>query len=350
MKLYITPGSPYARMARIVVLEKGLEGRVEVIAAQTRHAGSPYYSVNPSGRVPYLIRDDGVGLEESAVICAYLDQLDGKPAFNLPAGEQAWEARRLEALARSLMDGLAVWSREITRPQNERSATILQHEAQRGGRMADLWEKEIGHPLMRGALNMAQITLVCALGLEARNPDLHWRAGHPKLSDWFGHIAAQASIAATAPPKAGMVIRPADGHDAPGVAACVAAAYRHYVERIGRLPGPMTEDYAKVIRERRVSVAESNGRIAGVLVLTATEEGFLLENVAVDPSHRGMGLGRTLLEFAEAEARREGFDSIYLYTHEKMTENLALYAKIGYVEFDRRTENGFARVYMRKSL
>ena len=91
-------------------------------------------------------------------------------------------------------------------------------------------------------------------------------------------------------------------------------------------------------------------RSPGVLVLAITGEGFLLENVAVDPSRRGSGLGRKLLELAEAEARREGFDSIYLYTHEKMTENLALYAKIGYVEFDRRTEKGLARVYMRKSL
>lgn len=145
-------------------------------------------------------------------------------------------------------------------------------------------------------------------------------------------------------------IRPASEGDAPGIAACVNAAYRHYVERMGKRPGPMTEDYAKVIRERRVTVVEGEGKIAGVLVLAVTDEGFLLENVAVDPSHRGKGLGKTLLELAEAEARREGFDSIYLYTHEKMTENLALYVKIGYVEFDRRSEKGLDRVYMRKPL
>jgi len=68
MKLYITPGFPYARMARIVVLEKGLGARVEIIAAQTRVADSPYYRMNPSGRVPYLVRDDEVGLEECAPI------------------------------------------------------------------------------------------------------------------------------------------------------------------------------------------------------------------------------------------------------------------------------------------
>jgi len=203
VKLYITPGSPYARMARVVVLEKGLERRVEIIVAQTRAADSPYYKINPSGRVPYLIRDDGVGLEESAVICAYLDHLDGSPAFDLPPGEQGWEARRLEALARSMVDGFAVWRRELSRAQNERSATALEHEADRARRMAELWEAEIDHPLMRGALNMAQITLACGLGMEARNPHLHWRPKHPKLCDWYEPIAARPSFVASAPPRLG---------------------------------------------------------------------------------------------------------------------------------------------------
>ena len=186
-------------MARIVVIEKKLESRVEVIFAQTRTAGSPYYSINPSGRVPYLVRDDGVGLEESAVICAYLDQLDGKPAFGLPAGEAAWEARRLEGLARSLMDGLAVWLRELYRPENERSPGVVRHEMERAARLLEHWEREIAHPYMRGALNMAQLTLACALGIEARNPDFQWRSGHPRLLDWYRPLAARPSFLATAP-------------------------------------------------------------------------------------------------------------------------------------------------------
>jgi glutathione S-transferase len=202
LKLYITPGSPYARMARIMVLEKALESRVEVVVAQTRRADSPYYLINPSGRVPYLVRDDGVGMEESSVICDYLDQLDGKPAFTLPSGQQGWEARRLEALARSMLDGLAVWGREIGRPKNEQSPTIIQHEAARSQRMADLWEKQIDHPLMNGALNMAQMTLACTLGFSARNPGYQWRAGHPKLSAWYDRIAARPSFVATVPPSA----------------------------------------------------------------------------------------------------------------------------------------------------
>jgi glutathione S-transferase len=139
-------------------------------------------------------------LEESAVICAYLDRLDGKPRFDLPGGEEAWEARRLEALARSMMDGVSVWLREIARPPDERSPTTIRHETARAGRMADVWEGEIDHPLMRGDLNMAQISLACALGLQARIPDFLWRPGHPKLCAWFDRFAARPSFVATSPP------------------------------------------------------------------------------------------------------------------------------------------------------
>jgi glutathione S-transferase len=201
MKLYITPGSPYARMARIVVIEKRLEGRVDIIRAQTRTANSPYYEINPSGRVPYLIRDDGVGLEESALICATLDHLDGRPIFDLPEGDSGWEVRRLDAHARSLVDGVSVWGREIVRPENEQSPGVIQHEAQRAARITDLWETLIAEPHMRGALNLTQILLACALGLEARNPGFRWRDGRPKLSAWYEQIVARPSFAATAPPQ-----------------------------------------------------------------------------------------------------------------------------------------------------
>ena len=200
MKLYITPGSPYARIARVIVLEKELASRVEIIPAQTRLANSPYYAINPSGRVPYLVRDDGVGMEESSVICDYLDQLDGRPLLAIPAGAPGWEARRLEALARSLVDGLAVWSRELARPADERSPTVIRHETSRSARMTDLWEREIVQPYMHGALNMAQITLACALGLSIRNPDFQWRPGHPRLCEWYDRIAARPAFAATEPP------------------------------------------------------------------------------------------------------------------------------------------------------
>jgi len=112
----------------------------------------------------------------------------------------------------------------------------------------------------------------------------------------------------------------------------------------------MTDDYAEVIRTQQVTIAERGGVIAGVLVLAVTDEGFFINNVAVHPSNRGTGLGKALLQLAETEARRAGFDSLCLYTHEQMTENLSLYSRIGYVEYDRRQQRGFSRVYLRKDL
>jgi len=200
LKLYITPGSPYARMPRIVVLEKQLQDEVEVITVQTRVPDSPYYAINPSGRVPYLVCEDGVGLEESALICAYLDNLDGEPEFDLPGEEHELQAWRLLALATSLLDGLCVWGRELSRPAGERSPGVIAHETARARRMTDLWEKEITGATMRGDPNMAQLALACALGMEAGNPDFLWRPGHPKLVKWFERFAARPAFAATAPP------------------------------------------------------------------------------------------------------------------------------------------------------
>jgi glutathione S-transferase len=194
MRLYVTQLSPFARMARIVVLEKKLERRVEVVPAKTRTDDSPYYRINPSGRVPYLVRDDGVGMEESELICAYL----GQPEFAIPASD-AWEERRLYGFARSMIDGVSVWNRELARPENERSPTVIRHEAARAARMADVWEKEIEHPLLRGTLNLVQLTLGCCLGLEARNPAFRWRDGRPKLAAWFEQIRNRPSFIATAP-------------------------------------------------------------------------------------------------------------------------------------------------------
>lgn len=158
------------------------------------------------------------------------------------------------------------------------------------------------------------------------------------------------ALAELASSTSGPMLRPAAEADVPRLTALARAAYGRYVERLGEAPRPMTDDYADVIRRYQVIVAERSGDIVGLIVLGVTGEGFVIDNVAVDPSHQGTGVGRVLLEHAEVTARRGGFDSIYLYTHEGMKENLALYSRIGYVEYERRLHDKARLVYMRKGL
>ena len=200
MQLYISPGSPYARIVRIVVIEKKLSDKVEVITAKTRTTDSPYYQINPSGRVPHLVCDDGLALEDSGLISSYLDHLEGHPSFALPAGAPGLEARRVEALVRSTLDGLAVLGREKWRPVNEQSPKIVLHEIQRANRLLNVWEQQINHPLFHGQLNMVQIVLGCTLGFADLIPDFSWRSTYPKLNSWFEAISARPSFLETKPP------------------------------------------------------------------------------------------------------------------------------------------------------
>ena len=205
MKLCSTLRSPYGRMARIVRLEKGLKDRVSFQVVQTRGENNPYYDVNPSGRVPSLILDDGRVLEESALICWYLDNIDGTPTLHPANGMLGLEERRIEAMARSMLDGTSLWWREyLYRPLEIRSDTIINHERRRALRLADIFEKEIQNELLLGPLNMAQITLACVFhGRKHAGPaDFFWQNGRPKLCKWIERIGHNLSIRETVPPGA----------------------------------------------------------------------------------------------------------------------------------------------------
>ena len=197
MKLYVTSGSPYARLARIIVIEKALEDRVEIIEAKTRTAGSPYYQINPSGRVPYLVDDTGRGMEDSQLICAYLDGLDGKQRFHSAAD---WAYLRLEFAARSMCDGIAVWGREMARPESERSPTTLAHELARAQRMADFFEDRVTDPLIQGPPGMAHLILAVAVEMAHKRGLGDLTAGRRRLAHWMRSISDLPSMQKTAPP------------------------------------------------------------------------------------------------------------------------------------------------------
>jgi ribosomal protein S18 acetylase RimI-like enzyme len=134
------------------------------------------------------------------------------------------------------------------------------------------------------------------------------------------------------------------------VGACVDAAYARYIERIGKKPAPMLADYAALIARGVVYVVPDENALRAVAVLILHDDHLFLENIAVHPACQGRGVGRVLMDFVEEQARAAERDEIRLYTHERMTENLPFYRGLGYEEVERRTEDGYARVFMRKVL
>lgn len=145
-------------------------------------------------------------------------------------------------------------------------------------------------------------------------------------------------------------LRAAAPADAARLREIARAAYQKYVPRIGREPMPMGADFAGQIAAARVIVVEADGTVAGYMVAWAECDAYYIDNIAVDPAHQGRGLGRMLIACAVRATRQHGLGAIRLYTNAAMRENLAIYARIGFVETRRASEDGFDRVFMRWDL
>ena len=147
-----------------------------------------------------------------------------------------------------------------------------------------------------------------------------------------------------------MIIRSATQDDIAQIVRQVNAAYAKYLDRMEKPPTPMLADYATLIASGGVHVLISGAEIAGVLVIEAQDQALFIENVAVEPAFQGQGLGRRLMAFAERYASELGLRELRLYTNEVMVENLAFYQRLGFEEVERRVDDGYHRVFMRKSL
>jgi ribosomal protein S18 acetylase RimI-like enzyme len=142
-------------------------------------------------------------------------------------------------------------------------------------------------------------------------------------------------------------LRAATAADADIIGAIARDAYAKYVPRIGQAPAPMLAHFAAYIARDVVVVMEAEGQLRGFMIAWPETHVYFIDNIAVDPAAQGRGLGRRLIEHAVSEARRLGLRTLRLYANVAMTENLAMYRRIGFVETHRVVENGFNRVYMR---
>ena len=201
MKLYVTYNLTVRASSEYPRHREAAGGSSRDHRGENAYSGQPLLSDQPTGRVPYLIDDAGVGMEDSQLICAYLDSLDGKPRFHDPLGEPDWTYFRLEFAARSMCDGISVWTREMSWPVSERSPTVLAHELARSQRMADVFEqRHMANPLMHGPPRMAHLILAVALE-RARYCSLgDLTDGRPQLGSWMRSISDLPSMQRTAPP------------------------------------------------------------------------------------------------------------------------------------------------------
>ena len=112
----------------------------------------------------------------------------------------------------------------------------------------------------------------------------------------------------------------------------------------------MQANFADQITQGFVHIALYQVRFAGYVVFYLDGDDLFLENVAVLPECSGKGIGKALIQYVEHQARTQKLSGVRLYTNEAMSENLSMYPRLGYVETDRRVQDGFRRVFFRKSL
>jgi len=207
MKLFHTQGSPYARMARMAVIETGLEGRVTPVETTLRDPASTLLPMSPAGRVPALVLDNGTVLTETALILAYLGTLvPARTPLLLPlGGSDGWRGMAAFGRVVGMIDGIAVWNRELRRPEHERSPGVIALETTRANRLADALERDVAAGGYGGGVDAGWIALACTLGYcERRHRVWAWREGRPALASWLDAAATRPSFAATLPPVSGI--------------------------------------------------------------------------------------------------------------------------------------------------
>jgi glutathione S-transferase len=198
MKLYTNPASPFARKARIIVRELKLV--VEEIQVPREGLGDGFRTINPLGRIPVLVLDDGSTLFDSPVICEYLNEAGGGRFFPgkslLRENSGHWRALTLQALGDGICDAAVARNYERLRPAELQSAAVIQKHMNAVNTGLDVLERI----RFTDKVTIGEITIGCALGyLDFRIPELGWRETRPNLRDWYEKFAQYPSMQATWP-------------------------------------------------------------------------------------------------------------------------------------------------------
>ena len=200
MRLIGSPTSPYVRKVMLLAHEAGLADTIEM----ANGSGTPLaphaetIAVNPLGKVPCLLRDEGPAIFDSRAICQYLDAQAGAGLY--PEGDARWTNLTLEAIGDGILDaGLLVMYESRLRPEEMRFEPWIEGQRAKINRALDQlearWTAALSGPLTAGC-----IAVGCALAyIDFRNIVGDWRHARPGLAKWQESFAERPSFKATAP-------------------------------------------------------------------------------------------------------------------------------------------------------
>jgi glutathione S-transferase len=199
MRLYVTRPSPYARKAWAAVLELGLAERVEIIELPARMPAVPkpdLDAVNPLGKVPALITNEGDLIADSPVIVAFLDERAGGGL--IPSGPQRWRSLTLQALADGCMDAGVVIRVEQLKDEARRDPSDIAAHRAKIGRTLDLIEND--GSWLAGGFDVGALALVCAIEwLIFREILPDPLAGRPQLAVWYARVRERPALLPSRP-------------------------------------------------------------------------------------------------------------------------------------------------------
>lgn len=201
MKLVISLTSPFARKARIAMMDKKIDCETLVDIPWEATTEVPKY--NPLGKIPVLILDDESTLYDSRVIVEYFDVMSPVARLIPENGRPRLVVKRWEALADGISDAAATIFLERKRAaerQDENWIARQQGKIDRG--LAALSDELGDKPWCTGeAYNLADIAVGCALGyLDLRFPEIKWRKRHANLAALSEKLAQRPSFIETIPP------------------------------------------------------------------------------------------------------------------------------------------------------
>ena len=200
MKLYSSAASPFARKVRVLILETGQEGDVEIIdtLGTPTDTGTHPVALNPVSKIPVLERADGPAIYDSRVISRFLDARAGGVLY--PEAPRLWDTLTLEATGDAIMDAaiLMVYEWRV-RPEEKRFPDWVDAQWSKIERaLGHLEARWMSH--LHGKLDMGLVSVGCALEyLDFRHGDRDWRAGHDALAAWQKGFGGRASMEATVP-------------------------------------------------------------------------------------------------------------------------------------------------------